>query len=790
MRTQLQIFCLAAIFGFGLVACGDDDGGQNNVNQNNNSAVTCGDNVAAGMETCDGPDLRNSDCASIDQGFTGGALACNSFCDGWDTSACTGGTTCGDSQVEGTELCDLTNLDGNDCTTIGEGFTFGTLACNADCMSWDTAGCITTTCGDDTAEGGELCDGSDLDSQECTTIGQGFIGGTLACNGSCNGWLTTGCTSPTCGDDNAEGNEVCDGTDLGNNDCTTVPGNFTGGTLGCNGNCNGWDTSLCTGGAPFCGDSNVDTGEDCDLLNLDNNDCTTITGGFTGGTLSCNTNCTFNTAACTSVPLTCGNGVFDTGELCDGNELNSNDCTTVGGGYSGGVLACSSSCTFNVAGCYGGTSTCGNNAAEGGETCDGSDLNGETCVSLNYGYTGGDLGCHADCKLWDTSQCTVSAPVCGDGIIEGATEECDSSELDGAACTDFSFTGGILACTTSCLYDYTGCTSGVAGWTCDPSFYGNSDGCDCGCGIVDPDCTDSTSASCDYCADIGSCDLVSCANANSTIDSANNAVCTTATCGNNSAEGLEWCDGQDLRGFACEDLNPNYVGGTLACAGNCAFDETGCTQAICGDNSADGQEWCDGQDLQGADCADIGYSSGSLTCDANCNFITTQCVATVCGDGTTEGFEECDDNNTTDGDGCNGGCRIEWTLGTETEPNNDDTSANGPFTNYNLITAAVATAGDHDYFSVQVPAGATLYVEVSDGGTGACANQFIDSEVEIYDTDGTTSLASNDDIDLTNYCSVTQLTGLAAGTYFVRAASSQTYDPTGTFNYVLVIAVF
>ena len=29
-----------------------------------------------------------------------------------------------------------------------------------------------------------------------------------------------------------------------------------------------------------------------------------------------------------------------------------------------------------------------------------------------------------------------------------------------------------------------------AEWTCDPAYYGANDGCDCGCGVQDPDCDD------------------------------------------------------------------------------------------------------------------------------------------------------------------------------------------------------------------------------------------------------------------------------------------------------------
>lgn len=58
-------------------------------------------------------------------------------------------------------------------------------------------------------------------------------------------------------------------------------------------------------------------------------------------------------------------------------------------------------------------------------------------------------------------------------------------------------------------------------WTCDPSYAGD-DSCDCGCGSLDIDCADATSASCTYCDDPGSCGVADCSN----IDPNNNGVCT------------------------------------------------------------------------------------------------------------------------------------------------------------------------------------------------------------------------------------------------------------------------
>ena len=48
---------------------------------------------------------------------------------------------------------------------------------------------------------------------------------------------------------------------------------------------------------------------------------------------------------------------------------------------------------------------CGNNAVEGIEVCDGADLSSQTCRTL--GYSSGSLSCLSDCSDYDTSQCTT-----------------------------------------------------------------------------------------------------------------------------------------------------------------------------------------------------------------------------------------------------------------------------------------------------------------------------------------------------------------------------------------------
>ena len=153
----------------------------------------------------------------------------------------------------------------------------------------------------------------------------------------------------------------------------------------------------------------------------------------------------------------CGNGIVEGEEECDGSDLNGQDCTTIGQGFTGGTLACRDYCLFDTSGCTGGSEDCGNGVIDAGEECDGTELDGSTCADVGN-YTGGTLACATDCT-YDTSSCEVSED-CGNGVID-AGEDCDGTELDGNTCMDVgSFTGGDLSCATDCTFDTSMCTSG------------------------------------------------------------------------------------------------------------------------------------------------------------------------------------------------------------------------------------------------------------------------------------------------------------------------------------------
>jgi hypothetical protein len=124
--------------------------------------------------------------------------------------------------------------------------------------------------------------------------------------------------------------------------------------------------------------------------------------------------------------------------------------------HRGPAVALSLALAVALAGCSDGGSTCedcgcGNGILEAGESCDGADLGGATCVSATS--HGGVLGCNNDCTL-DTSGCTL--PGCGNGIVETG-EACDGADLGGGSCTDIGYSGGDIACSADCTYDTAGC---------------------------------------------------------------------------------------------------------------------------------------------------------------------------------------------------------------------------------------------------------------------------------------------------------------------------------------------
>lgn len=111
-----------------------------------------------------------------------------------------------------------------------------------------------------------------------------------------------------------------------------------------------------------------------------------------------------------------------------------------------------------------------------GEECDGSKLNGKSCVLL--GYSGGDLSCGLECN-YDITKCSV----CGNNIIEEG-EICDGVVSYLSTCIDEGFDSGVLLCDYSCNgYDTSGCHMIIS----DAAIYYNSTWKDLHIWFVRPD---------------------------------------------------------------------------------------------------------------------------------------------------------------------------------------------------------------------------------------------------------------------------------------------------------------
>jgi cysteine-rich repeat protein len=79
----------------------------------------------------------------------------------------------------------------------------------------------------------------------------------------------------------------------------------------------------------------------------------------------------------------------------------------------------------------------------------------------------------------------------------------------------------------------------------------------------------------------------------------------------------------------------------------------------CGNNVLEAGEECDGAELGGQSCRQLGFSYGELSCSSNCVLDTSNCVRTGCGNGVVDPREQCDDGNKVSGDGCDQYCMLE-----------------------------------------------------------------------------------------------------------------------------------
>jgi hypothetical protein len=607
----------------------------------------CGDGFADATEACDAADLAGQTC--VTQGFEGGMLGCMGDCSAFDTSECSdfSGACCGAHVSPGCADAECTAavcaVNSFCCNGFWDNGCVDTATVEPACFG--TAGCPDSVCGDDVAQVGEVCDSSDLEGEDCVT--QGFDGGQLGCLDDCSAFDTS-----TCGDFSgncceAHGNPGCGDPECTAAVCATMPSCCT----------NSWSdacqtlattTTACEGTvgcpAPTCGNGVIQDLEQCEQGDLGGQTCATLGMGFDGGVLQCNMDCTLNSSSCAPFEGDCC--VSDGTPGCANPACTAAVCDVIPSCCDvAWDAACAAEAMNQPFVCHGlpscPMSLCGNGQAQGVELCDGADLNGETCATQGFG--GGTLGCLPLCVGFVTSGChtgdccishggpgcgdfacesaicaidpsccdewdnacavlatnepacegdgTCPANECGNGIVQGG-EACDGVEVGGMDCISLGFVGGALAC----LDDCSGVDTSVC-WGGDCCMADDTPGCG------DVACTNSVCSYDPYCCAstwdaICAGEAVVDANCH---DEDDESSCPNPTCGDGFAEGSEICDGADSQGRSC--ISEGFGGGPpLTCQGNCAgFDTSACYEGDC--CTAHGGPGCDDPECTEAICA-------------------------------------------------------------------------------------------------------------------------------------------------------------------------------------------